>query len=243
MKNEKNFDRSIAFTFYAEWHEMAKEIEEDYGKEVVADFYNAIIEYALFEVEPEKKAPLKYFWAQLKEKIDASQAHRAKGFGENVELNEKILQYEQENPEATYRMIAEAVGCSVGKISKVLGRGSNSTTATSTNTITPTTTTTTTVNMNSVNMNMNSVNSVNSVNKGSNVHSEAKNNSPERELSPIELILLEEAEQAKAKTETEEVVSTSGEDIFVHGMREQREQAVAFVDDEYECGSDEELPF
>ena len=240
MKNEKNFDRSIAFTFYAEWHEMAKEIEEDYGKEVVADFYNAIIEYALFEVEPEKKAPLKYFWAQLKEKIDASQAHRAKGFGENVELNEKILQYKQENPEATYRMIAEAVGCSVGKISKVLGRGSNSTTATSTNTITPTTTTTT-VNMNSVNMNMNSVNSVNSVNKGSNVHSEAKNNSPERELSPIELILLEEAEQAK--TEAEEVVSTSGEDIFVHGMREQREQAVAFVDDEYECGSDEELPF
>jgi|GEM_PF-4103192 len=75
------------------------------------------------------------------------------------------------------------------------------------------------------------------------VAKENNNFSPERELSPIELILLEEAEQAKAKTEVEEVVSTSGEDIFVHGMREQREQAVAFVDDKYECGSDEELPF
>lgn len=138
------FDRSVSFTFYREWAEMAEAIEEDYGKEGTADYLKAIINYALYEEEPEMNVPIKYFWPQLKEKIDASQEHRAKGFGgENKELTEQILQYKQEHPEATQRDIANALKCSTGKVNKVLKEVPDTSTRTPTNTktITPTLTT------------------------------------------------------------------------------------------------------
>lgn len=147
----KEFDRSKAFTFYGEWAEMAREILNDYGKEIVADFFLAITNYALYEIEPEeKKAPLKYFWAQLKEKIDASQEHRSRGFSkEDKALTNSIIKYKTDNPNATYRDIANAVGCSLGKVSKVLSSSTFTYTPTYTSTITTTpTTTTTTTNMN-----------------------------------------------------------------------------------------------
>lgn len=140
----KEFDRSKAFTFYGEWAEMAREILNDYGKEIVADFFLAITNYALYEIEPEeKKAPLKYFWPQLKEKIDASQEHRSRGFSkEDKELTNSIIKYKTENPNATYREIVSAVGCSLGKVSKVLSSITPTITPTSTTTSTSTTTTT-----------------------------------------------------------------------------------------------------
>ena len=67
MRNNNVFDRSVAFTFYKEWKEDADTIEEDFGAEGKAKFYDAIINYALFEVEPEMKAPIKYFWNTIKE--------------------------------------------------------------------------------------------------------------------------------------------------------------------------------
>lgn len=147
----KTFDRSKAFTFYGEWAEMANEICNDYGKEVVADFFIAITNYALYEIEPEgKKAPLKYFWPQLKEKIDASQEHRSKGFSkEDKALTNSIIKYITENPDASYREVASAVGCSLGKVSKVRKAMSSTSTSTSTSssTFTPTSTSTT-ANMN-----------------------------------------------------------------------------------------------
>ena len=155
MRNNNVFDRSVAFTFYKEWKEDADTIEEDFGAEGKAKFYDAIINYALFEVEPEMKAPIKYFWNTIKEKIDASQKNRSKGFREDTGMTQKVIDYKQQNPEASVRDVAKAVGCSIGKVSKSL----NSTPiSTSTTITTPTSTTTNTT------MNVNSVNSVNSVN-------------------------------------------------------------------------------
>lgn len=155
MTTTKEFDRSIAFTFYREWKEDADTIEEDFGAEGKAKFYDAIINYALFEVEPEMKAPIKYFWNTIKEKIDASQGHRARGFSrEDTDMTQKVIDYKQQNPEASVRDIAKAVGCSTGKVSKSL----NSTPiSTSTTITTPTSTTTSTT------VNVNSVNSVNTI--------------------------------------------------------------------------------
>ena len=155
MRNNNVFDRSVAFTFYKEWKEDADTIEEDFGAEGKAKFYDAIINYALFEVEPEMKAPIKYFWNTIKEKIDASQKNRSKGFREDTGMTQKVIDYKQQNPEASVRDVAKAVGCSIGKVSKSLNSTPIST-STTTNTTTSTTTNTT--------MNVNSVNSVNSVN-------------------------------------------------------------------------------
>lgn len=121
MNNNKEFDRSVAFTFYKEWKQDADTIEEDFGSEGKAAYYDAIANYALFEIEPEMKAPIKYFWSSIKERIDASQSHRAKGFAkEDVELTQKIVQYKEEHPDASQRDIAEALDCSVGKVNKAL---------------------------------------------------------------------------------------------------------------------------
>ena len=150
MRNNNVFDRSVAFTFYKEWKEDADTIEEDFGAEGKAKFYDAIINYALFEVEPEMKAPIKYFWNTIKEKIDASQKNRSKGFREDTGMTQKVIDYKQQNPEASVRDVAKAVGCSIGKVSKSLNS-----TPISTSTTTNTTTNTT--------MNVNSVNSVNTI--------------------------------------------------------------------------------
>ena len=134
MSKEKVFDRSVAFTFYKEWKHDADTIEEDFGAEVKAAYYDAIINYALFEIEPEMKAPIKYFWNSIKEKIDASQKNRSKGFREDTEMTQKIINYKASNPTASQRTIAEAVGCSAGKVNKVLNTNTTTNTSTSTTT-------------------------------------------------------------------------------------------------------------
>ena len=144
--SNKEFNRSIAFTFYKEWKEDADSIEEDFGSDGKVRFYDAIINYALFEIEPEMKAPVKYFWSTIKEKIDASQEHRSRGFiKEDTEITQKIIDYKNNNPESTQRDIADAVGCSLGKVNKVLK--SNYSTSINTDTTTSTITSTT-MNMN-----------------------------------------------------------------------------------------------
>lgn len=134
MRNNKVFDRSVAFTFYKEWKQDADTIEEDFGAEVKAAYYDAIINYALFEIEPEMKAPIKYFWNSIKEKIDASQKNRSKGFGADTDLSQQIIDYKAANPTASQRNIAEAVNCSVGKVNKVLNTPTNIIISTDTNT-------------------------------------------------------------------------------------------------------------
>ena len=134
MSKEKVFDRSVAFTFYKEWKQDADTIEEDFGAEVKAAYYDAIINYALFESEPEMKAPIKYFWNSIKEKIDASQKNRSRGFREDTEMTQKIINYKASNPTASQRTIAEAVGCSAGKVNKVLNTNTTTNTSTSTTT-------------------------------------------------------------------------------------------------------------
>ena len=134
MSKEKIFDRSVAFTFYKEWKQDADTIEEDFGIEVKAAYYDAIINYALFEIEPEMKAPIKYFWNSIKEKIDASQKNRSRSFREDTEMTQNIINYKAANPTASQRTIAEALGCSVGKVNKVLNTNTSTNTSTSTNT-------------------------------------------------------------------------------------------------------------
>lgn len=130
--SNKEFNRNICFTFFEDYRKTAKEIEEDFGKEAVADYYNAIIDYALYGVEPELKGAIKYIWHTTKASIDKSIERRSGGFRENTEQTERVLKYKEENPEATQREIAEATGISVGKVNKVLKANSSSNTISNT---------------------------------------------------------------------------------------------------------------
>lgn len=134
---EKNFKRNICFTFFEDYRLSAKEIEADFGKEVVADYYNAIIDYALYGNEPELKGVLKYTWHTTKSTIDRSIERRANGFSrENTVQTDVVKKYKEEHPNATQREISKATGVSTGKVNKVLKNingSSNSNTNSDTN--------------------------------------------------------------------------------------------------------------
>lgn len=119
-KSKEVFDRSNGFYCYRFYYETMENIAEDFGNDAAIDYVRAVSRYALFEEEPEIKGVLRYCWAMTREKIDGHQNARAKGFRENVELNNRIINYKEENPKATYREIAEALNCSKSKVGNVL---------------------------------------------------------------------------------------------------------------------------
>jgi len=121
MANDKEFDRSVCFTFYESYLTQAELIKEQYGANEAYDSLSGIIKYALYKEEP-ANIMAKIVLEGLKNTIDAGQAKRASGFAKksNAEMDEKIIQYKKDNPDATYEQIKEALGCSKGKISKVL---------------------------------------------------------------------------------------------------------------------------
>lgn len=133
--NNKEFNRNVCFTFFEDYRKTAKELEEDFGKEIVADYYNTIIDYALYGIEPELKGAIKYIWHTTKASINKSIERRSGGFRENIEQTEKVLKYKEENPKATQREIAEATGISLGKVNKVLNASSSSDTNANTNSV------------------------------------------------------------------------------------------------------------
>lgn len=127
MKSNKEFKRNVCFSFFEDYRLTAKELEKDFDKSVVADYYNAIIDYALYGIEPELQGALKYVWHTTKTTIDKSIERREKGFRrENIEQTEAILKYKTENPDATQREIGLATRTSVGKVNKVLKECSSS---------------------------------------------------------------------------------------------------------------------
>lgn len=120
-KSKKEFDRSVCFSFFGDYRETARGIEEDFGETEALRYYNAIIDYALYGDIPEQKGILKLIWPTTKSTIDKSINRRASGFGrEDKEMTKKILEYKAQNPSATQRTISDALGCSLGKVSKVL---------------------------------------------------------------------------------------------------------------------------
>ena len=119
MGNE--FKRNICFSFFEDYRLAAKEIENDFGKEPVADYYNAIIDYALYGKEPNLTGVIKYVWPTTKTTIDKSIERRAVGFGKsNEDKTNAILMYLEQHPGASQREIAKETGISLGKVNSVL---------------------------------------------------------------------------------------------------------------------------
>ena len=117
---EKVFDRSVCFSFFGDYKQTADEIEKECGMEAALTYYKALSNYALYDEEPALTGIVKILWPTTKTTIDSSIKRRRSGFGEDTDKSEEILQYKRDNPDATQRVIADAVGCSLGKVNKVL---------------------------------------------------------------------------------------------------------------------------
>lgn len=121
MQQEKEFDRSVCFTFFGNYYKQIKLIQEEYGKEKAYDICMAIIEYGLFETEIEDNKTRIMIGETTLSLIDESQKRRARGFkGEDLEKTKLVTDYYHDHPEASQNEIAKMTGVSKGKVNKVI---------------------------------------------------------------------------------------------------------------------------
>lgn len=117
----KEFDQSVCYTCFAPWVESIRMMAED-SPETALKAFLALSDYCLYGITPEPKSnPWGALWPVIEGEAKRSIANRRRGFGtENVIQSDAIREYHSEHPQATQREIAEAVGCSLWKVNKVL---------------------------------------------------------------------------------------------------------------------------
>ena len=118
--NEKEFDRSVCFTYFGNYYKQVTEIEKQFGMETAYKVERAIIEYGLFKKEIDDPTIRIFVGAPTLDLIDGSQTRRANGFGEDVAKTEAVLEYYREHPQASQNEIAKATGVSKGKVNKIM---------------------------------------------------------------------------------------------------------------------------
>lgn len=120
MKQEKEFDRSICFTFYNEFHEQIMDVKRDFGLEQAFEVYEAIVNYGLYGIEIQKGRLRTLVGNSTIAKVENSQENRARWFnGENFEQTKVVAEYMRDHPEASQRIIATATGVGKTKVGKV----------------------------------------------------------------------------------------------------------------------------
>lgn len=117
------FDRSICFTCFSPWVEGIRQQRQTDPQKAV-DAFLILADYCLYGTEPDPACnPWGMAWAAISAEARRSINNRRRGFGtENVEQTQAIQCYYIDHPEATQRAIAEAVGCSSGKVNTVVRR-------------------------------------------------------------------------------------------------------------------------
>ena len=130
----KEFDRSVCFSFFKSYLEQGEKVNKLYGAEAAYNYFIALIEYGLYQKESEDELS-NLLVSGLKNTIDANQKKRASAFEskENKRITESVLKFKAENPNATQREIASAVGCSLGKVNTALAKSNNANTNNYTN--------------------------------------------------------------------------------------------------------------
>lgn len=115
------FDRSVCFTFFPSWVNALRKLS-DTDPQAALDAFFILSDYCLYDTEPDPKSnPWGFAWPVIKDEAIRSINNRRRGFGrEDVAMSDAIRAYHAENPDATQREIADFVGCSTGKVNKVL---------------------------------------------------------------------------------------------------------------------------
>ena len=119
--NKEEFDRSVCFTFFNDYHEQIMRVNDAYGSEKAFAVYNAIVNYGLYETEITDPEIMLLVGASLLKNIDNSQKKRALCFaGEDMEMSRKIIQLHLEHPEYSQNKIVQVLDTSTGKVNKTL---------------------------------------------------------------------------------------------------------------------------
>ena len=120
-KTQKEFDRSVCFTFYRSFHEQIMDVKRDFGLEAAFQVYEAIANYGLYGTEIEKGKLKTLVGNTTFEQIENSQSRRSNGFAqEDFNSTYAIVVYHRDHPEASQRTIAEAVGVGKTKVQRTL---------------------------------------------------------------------------------------------------------------------------
>ena len=114
------FDRSVCFTFYGSYALQGKRIRRLYGDKVAADYYEAIIDYALNQKPIEDENLMVYIGDTILETINSSQKRRSRGFKEDMEVTRSIIEYVRDHPGVSQNEVAAEIHCSKGKVNNVL---------------------------------------------------------------------------------------------------------------------------
>lgn len=125
--NKEEFDRSVCFTFFNDYHEQIMRVREAYGPVKAFDVYEAIANYGLYETKISDPEIILLVGASLLKNIDNSQKKRAQCFaGEDIEMTRKIIKLHLEHPEYSQNKIVQILGTSKGKVNRTLQKYKNS---------------------------------------------------------------------------------------------------------------------
>ena len=120
-KQEKEFDRSICFSFFEDYCQHVEIVEKEFGIETAYKVIMAIVRYGLYEEEPEDDRMKILVNKTILKSIDLSQNRRARGFkGEDLEKTKIVTDYYRDHPDASQDEIAKNTGVSKGKVNKVI---------------------------------------------------------------------------------------------------------------------------
>ena len=124
------FDPTVCFTCFGDYVEALLGIEQAEGPEVAFSAFKILADFCLYGIEPDPAAnPWGWAWPMVEQKAKNSSNNRRRGFGvEDTEKTTAIKEYLAEHPGEPMRAVARAVGCSVGKVHRVVsGMRSNHT--------------------------------------------------------------------------------------------------------------------
>lgn len=124
--NKEEFDRSVCFTLFNDYHEQIMRVKEAYGPEKAFEVYEAIANYGLYEEEIKDPWLMLLVGASLLKNIDNSQRKRSLCFaGEDLEMSKKIILLHMEHPEYSQNKISQVLNTSKGKVNKTLQKYKN----------------------------------------------------------------------------------------------------------------------
>ena len=123
--SRQEFDQSVCFTCFSSWVETVRLMAQD-SPETALRAFLTLADYCLYGAEPDPtENAWGAVWPLVKGEAKRSIANRRRGFGaEDVALSDTIRAYAAGHPGASQRAIADALGCSLGKVNKTLQRAS-----------------------------------------------------------------------------------------------------------------------
>lgn len=121
VRNTQEFDRTVCYSCFSTWVDAIRMMAQESPERAVGAFLT-LSDYCLYGVQPEPEGnPWGFMWPIVEGEAKRSIANRRRGFGsEDVELSDAIRAYSAEHPDASQRAIADALGCSLGKVNKAL---------------------------------------------------------------------------------------------------------------------------